>query len=105
MSQEFIYHSIARSIEHQIKKQVYKIGDKLPSVREICREKGVSMNTALNAYYYLESKGLIASRPQRGYFVSYSHQKFPELPETSRPVRDEDADETESLISRVFSVL
>lgn len=105
MSQEFIYHSIARSIEHQIKKQVYKIGDKLPSVREICREKGVSMNTALNAYYYLESKGLIASRPQRGYFVSYSHQKFPELPETSRPIMDEGADETENLIARVFSVL
>ncbi len=105
MSQEFIYQSIARSIEHQIKKQVYKIGDKLPSVREICREKGVSMNTALSAYYHLESKGLIASRPQRGYFVSYSHQKFPGLPETSRPVRDEDADETENLISRVFSVL
>ena len=105
MSQEFIYQGIARSIEHQIKKQVYKIGDKLPSVREICREKGVSMNTALSAYYHLESKGLITSRPQRGYFVSYSHQKFPGLPETSRPVRDEDADETESLISRVFSVL
>lgn len=105
MSQQFIYQNLASLLEHQIKNQVFKIGDRLPSIREICREQGVSMNTALNAYYQLESKGLIASRPQSGYYVTYSHQKFPELPETSRPVMDEDADETEKLISRVFTVL
>ncbi|WP_192348952.1 PLP-dependent aminotransferase family protein [Algoriphagus sp. Y33] len=105
MSQQFIYQSIAQTLEHQIKRQVFKIGDKLPSVREICREQGVSMNTALNAYYQLESKGLIASRPQSGYYVVYSHHKFPEIPEISQPVQDEGADKTEQLIADVFSVL
>lgn len=102
---EFIYERIAKSIEHQIKHDVFKLGDKLPSIRSICREHGVSMSTALQAYYLLESKGLIEARPQSGYYVSYIHKNFPETPGTSNPVRDFGAKETEDLITKVYSEL
>jgi DNA-binding transcriptional regulator YhcF (GntR family) len=33
------------------------IGDKLPSVRVLSEENGISMGTAFQAYYHLEAKG------------------------------------------------
>lgn len=102
---ELLYRRIANSIEHQIKNDVLKVGDKLPSIRSVCREQGVSMSTALQAYYDLERKGLIESRPQSGYYVSYSHKHFPATPETSNPIHDFGAKETEGLIAKVFSEL
>ncbi len=81
-----LYLQIADNIEHQIKNDVLKIGDKLPSLRTICSEKGVSMNTASQAYLELESRGLIESRPQSGYYVSYSPKHSRKIPQTSQPI-------------------
>lgn len=100
-----LYQRIAHNIEHQIKHEVLKIGDKLPSIRMICREHGVSMSTALQAYYDLESKGLIESRPQSGYYVTYSHKHFPAMPDTSNPVYHLDASGTDGLVARVYAEL
>jgi DNA-binding GntR family transcriptional regulator len=68
---ELLYLKIAKRIEQQINKEVLKVGDKLPSIRMICRQH-VSMSTAQFAYYELEAKSLIESRPQSGYYVSNS---------------------------------
>jgi DNA-binding transcriptional MocR family regulator len=103
--EELLYQRIVRVIEHQIRNEVLKLGDKLPSIRTVCREHGVSMSTALQAYYDLESKRLIESRPQSGYYVSYSYKHFPATPATSNPIRDFGAKETEGLIARVYSEL
>ena len=59
---------------------ILKIGDKLPSVRMLSEEYGISMGTAFQAYYHLEGKGLIESRPKSGYYVRFNHRRFPELP-------------------------
>ncbi len=82
---EHLYQGIARTIEHQIDHEVLKIGDKLPSIRMICRQHGVSMSTAQQAYYDLERKSLIESRPQSGYYVAQSLRQLA-IPTTSRPV-------------------
>jgi DNA-binding transcriptional MocR family regulator len=103
--EELLYQRIVRVIEHQIKNDVLKLGDKLPSIRSVCREHGVSMSTALQAYYDLESKHLIESRPQSGYYVTYSYKHFPATPATSNPISDFGAKETEGLIARVYSEL
>lgn len=100
---ELLYLRLAKNIEHQIRHDVLKMGDKLPSVRSVCREHGVSMSTALQAYYDLESKGLIESRPQSGYYVCYTYKNFPATPETSNPISDFGGEGTERLISRVYS--
>lgn len=44
-------------------------GERLPSVREFCRTRGVSPATVLHAYETLAAEGLIESRPRSGYYV------------------------------------
>ena len=82
---ELLYIKIANSLEQQISNDVLKVGDKLPSIRMICRQHGVSMSTAQFAYYELEAKSLIEPRPQSGFYVSNSFRKKLAMPEPSRP--------------------
>lgn len=70
MKTSFKYEEIARSIESQIYQGALKPGQRLPSVREIRRERNVSPSTIFNAYYSLEAKGLIEARDRSGYYVS-----------------------------------
>jgi DNA-binding transcriptional MocR family regulator len=74
------YLRIAEGIEALINTDVLRIGDKLPSVRTLAEEKSISMGTAFQAYYHLEGKGLIESRPKSGYYVRFSRRRFPALP-------------------------
>lgn len=64
------YQNIAMLLEAQIADGVYRVGDRLPSVREASRNLGVSMTTIYNAYNMLESQGLIRAKPQSDYFVA-----------------------------------
>jgi DNA-binding transcriptional MocR family regulator len=101
-AKDLLYLRIAGNIEHQIKTGVLCVGDKLPSLRTICREYGVSQSTALQAYYQLESKTLIESRPQSGYFVRQSLRKQPAIPQTSNPETTPVNDAVEQLIGKVY---
>lgn len=98
---ELLYLQIANSVEHQIKNDVLKVGDKLPSLRTVVLEKGVSLSTAQQSYFELESRGLIESRPQSGYYVSYAHKHFKNVPLTSQPVVAKTEDDTEEIIFTV----
>jgi DNA-binding transcriptional MocR family regulator len=86
MKKEVLYQEIARNIAWQIKKGVWKIGEKLPSLRTISNENGVSLNTAIQAYYELEKDGYIISRPKSGYIVSYKPIRL-SVPATPPPAR------------------
>lgn len=79
------YLQIADGIEALINTDVLRIGDKLPSVRSLAEEKSISMGTAFQAYYHLEGKGLIESRPKSGYYVRFSRRRFPSLPSGVQP--------------------
>ncbi|MFN1219165.1 PLP-dependent aminotransferase family protein [Chryseobacterium kwangjuense] len=102
MSKEFIYTEIAEGIASQIRNGVLKAGDKLPSVRMMCQEHQVSMNTAKRVFLELESLSLIESKPQSGYFVSRLMSVKLPLPEVSRPSLIANNDEPDELISRVY---
>ena len=52
MKKEILYQEIARTIAYQIKKGVWKAGEKLPSLRTISNENGVSLNTAFVVKIY-----------------------------------------------------
>ena len=96
-----LYLQIADQVEHQIKSDTLKIGEKLPSLRTVAFEKGVSLTTAQQAYFELESRGLIESRPQSGYYVSYAHKHFKNIPNTSQPIVANPEDDTEEIIFTV----
>src|ERR1700749_4529988 len=78
--EEPIYLQVAEGLEKLIGDETLKIGDKLPSVRLLSEEYGISMGTAFQAYYHLEGKGLIESRPKSGYYVRFNHKRFPDMP-------------------------
>ncbi len=79
-SNDHIYIQVAEGLEKMIAEEVLRIGDKLPSVRVLSDEYGISMGTAFQAYYHLEGRGLIEARPKSGYYVRFNHKRFPELP-------------------------
>src|SRR3954471_18473182 len=68
---------VAEGVEKMIHEEILHIGDKLPSVRMLSEEYGISMGTAFQAYYHLEGKGLIESRPKSGYYVRFNNKRFP----------------------------
>lgn len=76
---EFLYIRIADRLQTQIEQQVLKTGDKLPSVRALSKEQGVSLTTAFQAYSELEIKGLIEARPKSGYYVRFTPSAFPRV--------------------------
>lgn len=65
-----LYITIYEEIKTAISKEIIKMGERLPSVREAAAQLGVSRTTVENAYTRLCIEGFIESRPQRGYFVT-----------------------------------
>ena len=101
MKKEILYQKIARTIAWQIKNGVWKVGEKLPSLRTISNENGVSLNTAIQAYYELEKDGFIASRPKSGYVVNYKSQRL-SAPATTQPSIKFPGKEDDGLIDEVY---
>ena len=84
-SPDHLYIQVSDGIEKMIAEEVLRIGDKLPSVRVLSDEYGISMGTAFQAYYHLEGRGLIEARPKSGYYVRFNHHRFPQLPAAKQP--------------------
>lgn len=100
-SNNYLYEIIAADFTHQIHSGVLISGDKLPSIREICRQNKVSMSTALQAYYLLESQSLIRAVPGSGYYVSYIPQTNA-LPNKSNPSLYLGNEDTSNIVSKVY---
>jgi DNA-binding transcriptional MocR family regulator len=96
------YVEVAERIERLIEKKALKVGDKLLSVRALSKEQGISLSTAFQSYYLLESKGLIEARPQSGYYVKYAHDHILDLPKVCKPVDDVVPVSLDEMISSVY---
>ena len=64
-----LYLKVAHQIEGQIRKGTLRVGDRVPSIRGLKRQQGVSVSTVLQAYFWLENQGWIEPRPQSGFYV------------------------------------
>ncbi len=104
-TEEFLYIQVAGRMEKMMEKDLIKTGEKLPSVRQLSREQGISLSTAYQAYYHLEGKGLIEARPKSGYYVRYSPQQFPEIPEKTQPASHIRQVSLEEMIRTVYQKL
>lgn len=60
---------LTASLAEQIADGTYRVGDRLPSLRECMRLLGHSKNTVINAYESLASQGLVEARHGQGFFV------------------------------------
>ncbi len=74
---KFLYRQLADDLALQIKRGVYRAGEKIPSIRILKTERGVSLATVTHALAELENRGLIESRPRSGYVVAFPSAKLP----------------------------
>lgn len=79
-----LYEQIADRIQRLIAEGTLQAGDRLPSVRKLHEQWSVSISTVLEAYRLLEDRGLIAARPQSGYYVK-ALLATPNEPQQSAP--------------------
>ncbi len=77
------YKDIADRIISDIQNEKLASGQRMPSLRQLTKQLGVSMTTALNSYRTLEDLGWLVSYPKSGFYVSAfsSNENLPELPQ------------------------
>ncbi|MDP0489446.1 MAG: PLP-dependent aminotransferase family protein [Verrucomicrobiota bacterium JB023] len=63
------YRQLADDLQELIESKTLRVCDKMPSLRRLARDRGVSLTTVQSAYEVLESRGLIEARPRSGFFV------------------------------------
>ncbi len=103
--EDFKYLSIADSLEKMINDEILRLGEKLPSIRTISSEYGISMGTAFQAYYHLEAKGLIEARPKSGYYVRFNNKRLPAMPMAHHPDEIVNEVSVQEMINAVFKNL
>lgn len=77
---EFLYQNLIDWFQEQLTKGALSAGDKMPSLRSVAKEQGVSLNTAIHGYELLAKDGWIESRPKSGYFVCHRSQLRAAIP-------------------------
>ena len=68
------YLKLAKTFERQLRAGVLRVGDRLPSVRQLRTHHRVSAATAVGCYLWLERQGYVRARPKSGFFVSRTPQ-------------------------------
>ncbi|MFQ5407515.1 MAG: substrate-binding domain-containing protein [Anaerolineales bacterium] len=70
MDKTFLYQRIAEAIRQDILHGRFKLGDRLPSVREMTQQWGCTPGTVQHAYRELADQGLVSAHPGRGTHVA-----------------------------------
>ena len=63
------YRQLVNNVIEGIEKGLLKKGNKIPSLNQICQLNGMSRDTVMMAFNELKTRGLITSRPGKGYFI------------------------------------
>ncbi|AMQ07845.1 PLP-dependent aminotransferase family protein [Sporosarcina psychrophila] len=66
---EFIYNQICEKLKKMILEHKIKVGEKLPSKRQLANDLMVSVNSVSTAYEQLLAEGYIYTIERKGYFV------------------------------------
>lgn len=84
-----LYVQLADRLQSLIQGDTYPVGSRLPGVRVLGKQYGVSVATAVSACRELEQRGVLEARPRAGYFVCPSPVSLeaPRLPAPGRRPR------------------
>ncbi|MBM4204011.1 MAG: PLP-dependent aminotransferase family protein [Gammaproteobacteria bacterium] len=81
------YLQIADELAEEIRSGERLAGERLPSVRDLARMRGVSINTAIAALRRMEDLGLAESREKSGHFVRAAARTLAPALKQARPSR------------------
>ena len=82
---EFLYIQLYEAIKGDILSGAMSAGEKLPSLRSLSKELGISITTTELAYNQLLVEGYVISRPQSGYYVADINPEV--VPENGRQAK------------------
>lgn len=68
-SNEPLYLQIVHQVEQLIAEGELKLGDQLPTVREVATELRINFNTVARAYHVLDENHLISTQRGRGTYI------------------------------------
>ncbi|XOZ33764.1 PLP-dependent aminotransferase family protein [Halomonadaceae bacterium KBTZ08] len=80
-----LYQQLANKLVSRIEQAIYAPGDRLPGVRALSDQEGVSVSTVVSAYHWLEDQGYAEARPRSGYYIRERHEERLPEPGPSRP--------------------
>ncbi len=97
------YEAVAAQLRRLIECGTFRVGDRLPSVRQLCRQMQVSVSTVIEAYRLLEDQGRVEVRPQSGHYVCAEEKvALPEEPAQSQPAAAPTAVSLNELMLRIL---
>jgi GntR family transcriptional regulator len=64
------YLQLVHQVRHALRLGLLRVGDQLPTVKDVVARLAINPNTVLKAYRELEHDGLVAARPGVGTFVT-----------------------------------
>ena len=79
------YEEVAQFVTGLVESGTLLPESKAPSLRQISKQRGVSLTTALQAYRLLEDKGVLEAKPKSGFYVSSRGALTLEVPGPSKP--------------------
>jgi len=79
------YEELARFITGLVDGGTLSPGSRAPSLRQISRQRRISLSTALQAYRLLEDRGVLEARPQSGFYIARRNAISLKTPAVSRP--------------------
>ncbi|MFW1676929.1 PLP-dependent aminotransferase family protein [Pontibacter sp. JAM-7] len=71
MTSDYRYQQLENWLLQGIQQQRWRLGERLPSIRNLCREQNLSKATVQHALQRLEAQGAVEARPKAGYFVTF----------------------------------
>jgi DNA-binding transcriptional MocR family regulator len=80
-----LYLQLADRLARRIEDGTYGSGDRIPSVRKLRDQFGVSLTTVLEACRVLEDRGLVQARAQSGHYVRPRRPNLRSEPDASEP--------------------
>jgi DNA-binding transcriptional MocR family regulator len=80
MAKTKLYQQLVDFLRDQINQGVFCPGDKLPSIRILSSQQGVSIATVQRALEELEDRQLIIAKPKSGFYVCLNNQTKTQLP-------------------------
>ncbi len=97
-----LYEDLAEDLSALVAKGTLRPGDRLPSVRVLSEQRGVSVSTVLQAYVLLETRGVVETRPQSGHYVKARRLALVPEPRTPRGATQATRVSVSDLIARVY---
>lgn len=90
-----IYMQVKKQLKNAIITNELVPGDKLPSIRVLARDLGISVITTKAAYEELEKDGYVETLPSKGIYVSNKNKII---------IREEQLQNIETLISNAIDI-